>query len=77
MDTCPFLCDFCERTFVSERTLNIHVRFLHTQDQSDLKVQSFDCLKCGRTYSNEQLLKGHIQRIHQDKEDKTFEDVEK
>ena len=30
MDSSPLLCHFCNRKFVSVRTLNIHLKFIHT-----------------------------------------------
>ena len=43
MKSKPNICSFCDRAFISPRTLDIHLRFLHKQDKLESKETKSKC----------------------------------
>ncbi len=57
-------CQFCERKFLDESHLSIHLKKFHEQDIEDNKENK--CTICNKKYSDRGKLKRHINTIHED-----------
>lgn len=57
-------CQFCDRKFVDDSHLTIHLKKVHEQDIEDNKENK--CTICNKKYADRGKLKRHINTIHED-----------
>ena len=50
MESKPHICSFCNIAFISIRSLDIHLRFLHKQDKMKSKEAEMRCKYCNQPF---------------------------
>ena len=76
-----FQCEVCSASFISEISLQRHVKFSHSEEvekcgektidkegniaKSTLKGERLDCPKCSKTFTKRNNLRAHMKAIHE------------
>ena len=76
-------CKVCQKQFISERSFNLHTKFVHSKpkednveeveelddevEEVDQVVNDNECKKCNKTFSRKYILKRHLREVHEEK----------
>ena len=60
-------CEFCNKSFATNRTLNSHIASFHEGRSSDGSEITLSCPLCSKSYASKKFLNRHIATVHEGK----------